>query len=303
MLPLLEAYFGTPYPFDKLDLTAVPLFGGAMENAGLITFGRGLILAKPQEDSIARQRRFATVLAHELAHMWFGDLVTLAWWDDAWLNESFANWMEYKIVEQWRPGWEVPLQRVGRRNRAMAADSLISARRVRQPVESKDDMANAFDTITYNKGSSVLVMFEGWIGADTFRRGIQRYLSRHAYGRRQGHRARVQKLPRPGRSSARQRDSVMPRRLSARPATVAKPLPAGWLQRVGPANVEDPHLRPLRQRVRRVSSLSGPRGGNEGDHARRLLPDLDHAQRRHGGVLQNTRGPGCGRQDGRWRDR
>lgn len=182
MLPFLEAYFGSPYPFDKLDLIAVPGFGGAMENPGLITFGRGLLLTKPQEETIGRQRRFSTVLAHELAHMWFGDLVTLAWWNDIWLNESFANWMESKIVEQWKPGWEVPLQRVRRRNRAMGTDSLVSARRVRQPIESKDDIENAFDAITYDKGSSVLAMFEGWIGAEPFRRGVQRYLSRHAWG-------------------------------------------------------------------------------------------------------------------------
>ncbi len=182
LLTLLETYFGTPYPFDKIDIIAVPLFGGAMENPGLITFSRGLLLTTPQEETLARQRRFSTVMAHELAHMWFGDFVTMDWWDDIWLNESFANWMENKIVEQWKPGWDVPLQRVRRRNRAMETDSLISARRVRQPIESKDDIANAFDAITYDKGSAVLAMFEGWIGSEAFRKGVQRYLSRHAWG-------------------------------------------------------------------------------------------------------------------------
>ena len=182
LVALLEKYFGTPYPYDKLDFLAVPLMGGAMENAGLITFGRRLILTQPEEERPERQRSFATIAAHELAHMWFGDLVTMKWWDDIWLNESFASWIEYKIVEQWKPDWDAPVDRVQDRNRAISEDRLVSARRIRQPIESSDDIQNAFDPITYEKGSAILTMLEQWIGAERFQKAVQRHLSAHAWG-------------------------------------------------------------------------------------------------------------------------
>ena len=182
LVALLENYFGTPYPYDKLDFLAVPLMGGAMENAGLITFGRRLILTQPEEERLERQRSFAAIAAHELAHMWFGDLVTMKWWDDIWLNESFASWIEYKIVEQWKPDWDAPVDRVLDRNRAISEDRLVSARRIRQPIESSDDIQNAFDPITYEKGSAILTMLEQWIGAERFQKAVQRHLSAHAWG-------------------------------------------------------------------------------------------------------------------------
>jgi len=182
ILDTLEGYVGIAYPYDKLDSIAVPLFGGAMENAGLITYSQTLILAKPSEDSLERQRSYASVSAHEMAHMWFGDLVTTAWWDDIWLNEAFATWLSDKTLEKWKPEWHTELSRAADTERAMSSDSLVSARRIRQPIESKGDIANAFDTITYEKGAAVISMFEHWLTADTFRAGVRRYLSEHAYG-------------------------------------------------------------------------------------------------------------------------
>jgi aminopeptidase N len=179
---LLERYFGTPYPYEKLDLLAVPLMGGAMENAGLITFGRNILLATPEEERLERQRTCASFVAHEVAHMWFGDLVTMKWWDDVWLNESFASWMADKIIEEWKPEWDVPVERVKERGQAIAEDRLVSARRIRQPIESGDDIQNAFDPITYEKGSAILTMVEQWAGSERFQKAVQRYLAAHAWG-------------------------------------------------------------------------------------------------------------------------
>jgi alanyl aminopeptidase len=119
---------------------------------------------------------------HELAHQWFGDLVTLAWWDDTWLNEAFATWTEQKLVGEWKPEWNQAVADVLSTERAMADDSLISARAVRQPIQSENDIANAFDTITYEKGAAVIRMFEMWVGPDKFQKGVRLYLARHAWG-------------------------------------------------------------------------------------------------------------------------
>ena len=182
ILDVLENYFGIPYPYPKLDSIAVPLFFGAMENPGLITYSEGLILNQPAKDTLERQREYASVAAHEMAHSWFGDLVTTAWWDDIWLNEAFASWMASKTLEQWQPGWHEELSEAETRRGAIRSDSLLSARQIRQPVNSKNDIANAFDDITYNKGEAVISMFEQWIGPDVFRRGVQQYLKQHGDG-------------------------------------------------------------------------------------------------------------------------
>jgi alanyl aminopeptidase len=182
LLQLLEDYFGIPYPYEKLDSIAMPISNFAMENAGLITYGESLLLSKPEDDSLNRQRECAIVTAHEMAHQWFGDLVTTAWWDDIWLNEAFASWMENKIVGEWKPDWHIDVTVVTDRLGAMREDSLVSTRKIRQPIESNDDIANAFDGITYQKGEAVIRMFETWIGADKFRKGIRLYLKQHAWG-------------------------------------------------------------------------------------------------------------------------
>lgn len=180
----LEAYFGIPYPYDKLDSVALPLiYGfGAMENAGLVTYAQSLILAKPSEQSPRFERDYISVAMHELAHQWFGDLVTLKWWNDTWLNEAFATWTEQKLVEEWKPEWNQETSDVLETQGAMADDALISARAVRQPIRSENDIANAFDSITYQKGAAVIRMFERWAGADRFQQGVRLYLNRHAWG-------------------------------------------------------------------------------------------------------------------------
>jgi alanyl aminopeptidase len=178
---LLENYFGIPYAYDKLDEVAVPLFGGAMENAGMVTYGTGIILAKPDQDTPSRQRGWVWVAAHELAHQWFGDLVTTAWWDDIWLNEGFASWTANKIVRQYHPEWHADIEALNSAQGAMGSDGLVSARRVRQPIESKDDIINAFDSITYDKGAALMDMFESYMGRERFQAGIHRYLSKYAW--------------------------------------------------------------------------------------------------------------------------
>ena len=180
LLNLLEDYFGIPYPFKKLDSLVMPISNFAMENAGLITYSQGLLLAEPGKDTIQRQRLRAEVVAHEMAHQWFGDLVTTAWWNDIWLNEAFATWMEGKIVDEWKPDWHVDVQGVQERLNVMQTDSLKSARRVRQPIESDNDIANAFDGITYQKGAAVIRMFEHWVGENKFRQGVRLYLKENA---------------------------------------------------------------------------------------------------------------------------
>jgi alanyl aminopeptidase len=184
ILDLLESYFDTPYPYEKLDHLVIPqtVGFGAMENPGLVTYVSTLLLAKPADETIRFRRSYASVCAHETAHQWFGDLVTMAWWDDVWLNESFATWMASKIIGRWKPDWGSRVARVGTRSFAMDMDSLVTARRIRQPIESNDDIENAFDGITYQKGGAVLDMFESWVGDETFQKGVQQYLKAHAFG-------------------------------------------------------------------------------------------------------------------------
>jgi alanyl aminopeptidase len=181
ILALLENYFGIPYPYDKLDEVAVPLSGLSMEHPGLITHSGFVILRKPADDTLGRQREWASVCAHEMAHQWFGDLVTTAWWDDIWLNEGFASWMANKIMMTYHPEWEMNIGELNGYQGAMGTDSLVSSRKVRQPIESNDDIANAFDSITYQKGSALLNMFESYMGPDKFREGIRRYLQTYSW--------------------------------------------------------------------------------------------------------------------------
>ncbi len=184
LLERLEAFFDMPYPFEKLDSVALTqIYGfGAMENAGLITYAQNLIAADPAVDTEQRRRRFASVALHEMSHQWFGDLVTLAWWNDTWLNEAFATWTSSAVLAAWQPGWNTRLGDLGGKFGAMADDSLEAARSIHQPIRSIDDISNAFDGITYQKGAAVIHMFESWAGHDEFLRGVHAYLHRYAYG-------------------------------------------------------------------------------------------------------------------------
>ena len=182
LLRLLEDYFNIPFPYSKLDSLVMPVGSFAMENVGLITYGEGLLLSKPENDSIARQRECAIVTAHEMAHQWFGDLVTTAWWDDIWLNEAFATWMETKMVGEWKPAWHMEATEVNDRLTAMETDSRAATRKIRQAIASDDDIENAFDDITYQKGAAVIRMFETWVGAARFRAGVRQYLQQNADG-------------------------------------------------------------------------------------------------------------------------
>jgi cytosol alanyl aminopeptidase len=182
LVTALERYFGIAYPFDKLDLLAAPDFAaGAMENAGLVTFADTLIVLD-EKSSLSAIKSYTSVTAHELAHQWFGDLVTPRWWDDIWLNEAFATWMAAKIVGEVAPEQRPELDQLRASQAAMTDDSLVSARRIREPIRVLGDIDAAFDGITYQKGAAVLSTFENWIGAENFRRGVHAHMVRHARG-------------------------------------------------------------------------------------------------------------------------
>jgi aminopeptidase N len=177
----LGDYFDVRYPYPKLDLVAVPDFGpGAMENPGLVTFRDTLLLVDPKSATTSIKRTQALVIAHEFAHQWFGDLVTMQWWDDIWLNEGFATWAEAKVVDAWKPTFGATTEAIAQMQQVMDTDSLKSARAVRQPVNSTSD-ALEIDGLVYDKGAGVLRMLESWLGADIFRRGVQRYIHENAW--------------------------------------------------------------------------------------------------------------------------
>jgi len=182
ILHALEAYFGTPYPYDKLDLLAVPEYwAGAMENAGAITYTDRVLLIDPNAQTASQVERLIRISAHELSHMWFGDLVTMQWWDDLWLNESFADWMGDKITFQVHPEYASDLSALQDSQGIMFQDAQPSTRAIRQPV---DTTVNLFENVglAYDKGKAVLSMFERWIGPDTFQKGVNSYLKAHANG-------------------------------------------------------------------------------------------------------------------------
>ncbi|MEZ5565988.1 MAG: M1 family metallopeptidase [Gammaproteobacteria bacterium] len=177
----LETYFDTPFPYPKLDLIASPDAGGGMENAGAIIYGDIRLLLDDQP-SPQERRGFGGIHAHELAHQWFGDLVTPKWWDDIWLNEAFASWMAFKAGDAWEPDLGFDIVPALQTPAAMTIDSRISARQIRQPITRNQDINSAFDGITYLKGAAVLGMFESYLGEDQFRAGIRTHMRRFPYG-------------------------------------------------------------------------------------------------------------------------
>jgi alanyl aminopeptidase len=183
LIGALERYFGRPYPYEKLDVIAVPEFWpGAMENAGAVTFRDDVLLVEPKTVSVRQLSTLSVFMAHEFAHMWFGDLVTMEWWDDLWLNEGFATWMENKAVQRFRPSYGAELEAVNDAHGVMDMDSLASARRVRQPVTTVGAITESFDGLTYDKGAAVLHMLERFVGEKDFRAAVQTYLRTHAWG-------------------------------------------------------------------------------------------------------------------------
>jgi puromycin-sensitive aminopeptidase len=176
-------YYGIPYPGDKLDLIAIPDFAsGAMENLGAITFRETALLVDTKNATRAELERVADVVSHENAHMWFGDLVTMRWWNGLWLNEAFATFMEMLAVDAWKPEWRRWDSFTLSRAAAMQVDGLKSTRPIEFPVEKPEEAAGMFDVLTYEKGASVLRMLEQYLGPEAFRDGIRLYLKRHAYG-------------------------------------------------------------------------------------------------------------------------
>ncbi|TXS95378.1 M1 family peptidase [Parahaliea maris] len=182
--PIVEAmedYFATPYPYAKLDIIAVPDFSaGAMENAGAITYREQLILLDDNAP-VSQKRGFFSTHAHELAHQWFGNLVTPMWWDDIWLNESFATWNSYIILDSLYPDQHYRESLLNSSANVMVNDSLASARQIREPINRHEDIGSAFNGITYQKGGGVLSMFEAFLGTDSFRDGIRHYMQAFAF--------------------------------------------------------------------------------------------------------------------------
>ncbi|PYJ99852.1 MAG: aminopeptidase [Verrucomicrobia bacterium] len=192
ILKYYNDYFGAPYPLPKLDQIALPGgFGGAMENWGGITYYESALLFDPKNSSAETKQDIYEVLAHEVAHQWFGDLVTMAWWDNLWLNEGFASWMGTKCTAHFNPQWEVwlrrnlprdPTRRVGiAKEQAMEGDARSTTHPIQQPVATEAEANSAFDDITYKKGQSFLRMLESFVGEDVFREGIRRYVAAHKY--------------------------------------------------------------------------------------------------------------------------
>ena len=182
LLQYFNDYFGVKYPLPKLDLIAVPGgFGGAMENWGGITFFESRLLFDPATSPRDARRGIFSILAHEMAHQWFGNLVTMAWWDNLWLNEGFASWMQNKAAEHLHPEWETWLNNSGAKQGAMAEDARRTTHPIQQPVANETEAMAVFDTITYNKGQTFIRMLESYLGDDAFRDGIRHYMKQHAF--------------------------------------------------------------------------------------------------------------------------
>ncbi len=182
ILTFYHEYFGIQYPLPKLDQLAIPSTGaGAMENWGCIIYNDNSLLYNPATSAQTMRERSFAVIAHEIAHQWFGNLVTMAWWDNLWLNEGFASWMGTKATDHFNPEWKVWLRAAGSKEFAMRLDARATTHPIQRPVAQDSHAADGFDEITYSKGQAVLRMIESWLGEDIFRGGIRAYLQQHAY--------------------------------------------------------------------------------------------------------------------------
>ncbi|HZD47445.1 MAG TPA: M1 family aminopeptidase, partial [Silvibacterium sp.] len=176
-------YFGIKYPMPKLDMIALPDFeAGAMENFGAITYRETDLLIDPKTASVGSKKTVGIVVAHEMAHQWFGDMVTMQWWDNLWLNEGFATWMENKAVSVWHPEWNIPQDVAAGLNGTLNLDAQHTTRTIRAKAETPDEINEMFDGITYGKAGAMLGMVENYEGEETFRHGVHNYLAAHMYG-------------------------------------------------------------------------------------------------------------------------
>ncbi len=184
LLHFYNGYFGIPYPLPKLDLIAAPgqIDGGSMENWGAIFYSENHLLFDPATSTEADRQTVFLVVAHEMAHQWFGDLVTMAWWDDLWLNEGFARWMQTFAADALHPEWQTGLQAAAIFEAGKQADALPSTHPVVQRVDTADQAAESFDSITYDKGAAIITMLNAYVGRDKFRSGVRNYMRAHAYG-------------------------------------------------------------------------------------------------------------------------
>jgi aminopeptidase N len=181
-LTYYDRYFGIKYPYGKLDLVGLADFSaGAMENTGCITFREVLLLLDEKSTAIDLKKTVASVIAHEMAHQWFGDLVTMQWWDYKWLNEGFATWMSSKPVAAWKPEWNVQLDEVSDTVYSLGQDSLVNTHPIHQPADTPAQILELDDAITYTKTAAVLRMLESYVGPDSFRAGVDLYLRQHSY--------------------------------------------------------------------------------------------------------------------------
>jgi aminopeptidase N len=179
----LEDYFDTPYPFVKLDVAVVPRFWGTMEHPGIVALGQPLTLIKPDEDTHARELQYTNTAAHELGHYWFGDLVTMKWWDDIWLNEALGEWLDMITTNAVEPKWHYRSERIQLALAGMSADETVSVKPMHREITSNDQIEGSFDNaITYDKGSSVLRACEAFVGADKWQTFIRSYIRKHASG-------------------------------------------------------------------------------------------------------------------------
>jgi aminopeptidase N/puromycin-sensitive aminopeptidase len=183
VLHYYDTYFGIKYPMPKLDMIAIPDFeAGAMENFGAITYRESDMLLDSKHASVGAERNVGLVVAHEMAHQWFGDMVTLKWWDNTWLNEGFATWMENKPIEAWKPEWKMEQEVADDDQGTLNLDAQKITRTIRAKADTPDEINEMFDGISYGKAGAMLLMVENYEGKDTFRQGVHKYLSEHLYG-------------------------------------------------------------------------------------------------------------------------
>ncbi len=224
MLHYYNNYFGIPYPLKKLDLIGLPDFeAGAMENFGAITYRETALLLDPKTASLGARKEVAVVIAHEMAHQWFGDLVTMQWWDNIWLNEGFATWMENKAVAAMHPEWNIDQSVVSDLDGTLNLDAQPTTRAIRAKADTPDEINQMFDGISYGKAGAVLLMVENYLGPETFRQGVHNYLVRPPL--RQRHRRGLLGRPDLHQSQAGRQDHGEPGRAARRAHPHLRPNP------------------------------------------------------------------------------